>query len=112
MTSAEEVVSSAGDLSCLTALGTTEEKVLVRCLFNFSSSMHAAAAALDPAKICNSVFALAQAFNTFYKEKGKNPIKDCKDEVARQARLLLTEAAGTSLRSGLALLGIDTVETM
>mmetsp|Transcript_98757 Transcript_98757/g.195793 ORF Transcript_98757/g.195793 Transcript_98757/m.195793 type:complete len:487 (+) Transcript_98757:607-2067(+) len=75
MTSAEEVVSSAGDLSCLTALGTTEEKVLVRCLFNFSSSMHAAAAALDPAKICNSVFALAQAFNTFYKEKGKTQLR-------------------------------------
>merc|ERR1712222_246597 len=111
MTSAEVVVSTAGDLSCLTALGTAEEKALVRCLFSFNSSMHAAAAALDPAKICNSVFALAQAFNTLYKEKGKNPIKDCQDEATKQARLLLAEAVGTSIRSGLALLGIDTLET-
>merc|ERR1712107_155594 len=112
-TTGQDVVASAGNLSCLTALGTAEEKALVQCLFNFNSSMHAAAVALDPAKICNSVFALAQAFSTFFKDEMKrNSIKYCQDGTTKQARLLLVEAVGTCIRNSLNLLGIDTLEIM
>lgn len=112
MTSGQAVADATGDISCLAALGTAEEKNVIRCLFNFNSSMHAAAIALDPAKICNCLFALAQAFNTFFKEKATNPIKDCQDVITKQARLLLTETVGVALRNGLGLLGIETIESM
>eukprot|EP00931_Biecheleriopsis_adriatica_P055348 TRINITY_DN3269_c0_g1_i1.p1 TRINITY_DN3269_c0_g1~~TRINITY_DN3269_c0_g1_i1.p1 ORF type:complete len:692 (+),score=152.77 TRINITY_DN3269_c0_g1_i1:57-2132(+) len=112
MTSPKEVLATAGDLSCLAALGTAEERAVVRCLFTFNSSMHAAATALDPAKVCKALLILSQAFSKFFFAKENNPIKECSDPVAKQARLLLVEAVGTALRQGLALLGINTLESM
>merc|ERR1712087_652724 len=101
-----------GGMACLSSLGTSEERAIVRCLSSFNSSMISAAKSLDPAKVCNALYALAQAFSKFWKEKEKHPIWECVDPNLKQARLLLTEAVGVTIRNGLALLGIETLEQM
>merc|ERR1712176_252188 len=87
------VIDGAGQsMDCLGSLGTLEERAIIRCLFTFNSAMAAAAKSFDPAKVCNSVFALTQAFNDFFKGKDENdvhvhPIVECPDATLKQARL-------------------------
>merc|ERR1712185_277508 len=96
------VIAAAGDsMSCLSCLSTTEECAIIRCLSSFNSSLIAAAKSLDPAKVCNALFALAQAFNKFFFEKEKHPILECADKSLKDARLLLTEAVGVAIQNGL-----------
>jgi len=111
--SSADVVETAGSsMECLSCLGTAEERAVIRCLFSFNSSLIAAAESLDPAKVCNALFTMAQAFNKFFFEKEKHPVWECPDTALKNARLLLTEAVGVALKSGLALLGIETLEHM
>jgi len=112
-TTGAAVVAAAGSsMMCLSGLGTAEERAIIRCLSNFNSSMVHAAKTLDPAKVCNALFALAQAFNKFFFEKEKHPIFECTDPALKEARLLLTEAVGIAIQNGLTLLGIETLDHM
>lgn len=99
-------------MSCLSSLDTVEERAIIRCLSSYNSALMTAAKALDPAKVCNALFDIAQAFNKFFKDKEKHPILECNDVAAKQARLLLTHAVGIAIKNGLALLGIETLEHM
>jgi arginyl-tRNA synthetase len=60
----------------------------------------------EPNHLCAHLFEVAQAFSTFY--EACQVLKA--DEPARTSRLALCDVAANTLRSGLALLGIDVLE--
>ncbi|MFA5136242.1 MAG: arginine--tRNA ligase [Patescibacteria group bacterium] len=85
-----------------------EERQLLRKLYQYSKSVYDSANKLSPNILATYLFELAQDFNLFYQ---KNPIN--KAEKSKQAiRLMFTRAVGNTLRHGLDLLGIKTVEKM
>ena len=60
----------------------------------------------EPNHLCAHLFEVAQEFSTFYEAC---PVLKA-DEPARTSRLALCDVAAATLRSGLALLGIDVLE--
>lgn len=83
-----------------------EELSLLRSLVQYPELVLEAAEKFAPNLICNYLFDLAQKFNLFY-QKHKIIGSDQQD-----FRLVLTTAIGITLKSGLNLLGIETVEKM
>ncbi len=85
---------------------TSEENVLLRKLYQYPHIVQSAAKDFSPHYICTYLFDLAQTFNTFYDH--------CKvigsPEEAR--RLTLINASAAVIKSGLGLLGIETLEKM
>lgn len=63
----------------------------------------------EPSIITRRTVDIAQAFNRFYQEC---PIMTAESEELKMARLLLVECAKTTIKTGLALLGIETPERM
>lgn len=85
-----------------------EEKNILRLLYKFPEVVEQAALRYSPHLIATYLFQLAQAFNFFYQ---KHTV--LKAEVAtKQFRLALTQAVGKTLKVGLYLLGIETVNKM
>lgn len=80
-----------------------EERTLVRFILQFPDVVRDAAAAFAPNAICTYLFHLAQQFNLFY---AKHPI------VGNDLRLGLTSATAQTMKNGLSLLGIETMEQM
>ncbi|MBD3279563.1 MAG: arginine--tRNA ligase, partial [Candidatus Pacebacteria bacterium] len=62
-----------------------------------------------PNLLCNYLFTLAQAFNTFYNQ---HSILKAEQSSSKQLRLNLTQAVASVLKQGLELLGIEVVEKM
>ena len=85
-----------------------EENTLLRTLCNFPEIVFEAAKNLAPNLIANYLFDLAQKYNLFYQ---KHKILEAEDNV-RYLRLLLTKATGETIKKGLSLLGIKTVDKM
>ena len=87
-----------------------DEYRLVKQLNNFSDAVKDAAEKNEPFYINRYVTNLAKDFNKFY---NSNPIlkSDVPVEV-KKARLAITDAACGVIKSALALLGIETVESM
>lgn len=85
-----------------------EDRKLAKKLYLFPLAVHEAAAKLSPNLLTNYLFELAQDFNLFYQ---KNPILKAEGDV-RGLRLALTRATGATIRKGLSLLGIETVNKM
>ncbi len=94
-----------GELSLLTG---EEEFVLIKWMNEFQAAVRDAAAKYEPCCVTRYVTDLAQKFNKFYNSCGIMKA----EEPVRKARLLLTEAACTCLRSAMGLLGIQVVERM
>ena len=92
---------------------TEQEKDLMQLLSEFESVVINAQQQLAPHQLCNYLFELAQSFNSFYQ---KVPIltKDTRDEalLSRNFRLQLTEQLASTIKFGLKLLGIATVERL
>ena len=90
-----------------------QEKDLMQLLSEFESVVINAQQQLAPHQLCNYLFELAQSFNSFYQ---KVPIltKDTRDEalLSRNFRLQLTEQLALTIKFGLKLLGISTVERL
>lgn len=85
-----------------------DERQLLRKLYRYTKVVYDSAKKLSPNILATYLFELAQDFNLFYQ---KNPInKAGKNKIA--VRLMLTRAVGNTLRHGLDLLGIKTVEKM
>jgi len=80
-----------------------EEHDLARLLFYFPEIIEDAGKHFAPNTLCSYLFNLAQAFNLLY---AKHPI------LGNDLRLMLTEKTATTLKEGLRLLGIETVERM
>ena len=83
---------------------------VISSLSSFESDVRKAAAVYEPFIISRSLFETASAFNSFY-----NNCRILGDDVEKkdsEARLALCEAVGNVIKSGLYLLGIETVERM
>merc|ERR1711904_750676 len=98
---ASSVIETTGCLESLDSLQTIEEREILKCLASFNSDLMLAAENFDPAKVCNAVSKVSQAFSKFYCQKEKHAIKNCPDATLKEARLLLTAAVGRALYNGL-----------
>jgi arginyl-tRNA synthetase len=83
-----------------------EERAVLRQLEYFEMVVASAVIELQPNQLCNYLLNLARAFNAFYE---RYPIIGSKKEAFR---LQLTQKVGDTLKEGLYLLGIETVERM
>ncbi len=92
----------------LSLLDSDEEFALVKHLNNFQSVVRDAANKYEPSVVTRYVTDLAQLFNKFYNTCN---IMKSEDDI-RKARLMLTEAAATCIKSALHLIGVDVVEKM
>jgi len=108
----EEIKNVKFDTDCLTKLGTAEERELLSSLYQFPKDVQFACDNLDPSKVCDSIYNISQYFNTWYRMKEKHQVVNCSDPELKRARLLLVLASGNSIKKGLNLLGIDTLEQM
>lgn len=85
-----------------------EERELLKKLSRFSEAVQKAAQLYAPHLIAHYLFDLSQTFNLFYQ---KHPVLRA-DEETKQFRLTLTKVVGETVKKGLHLLGIETVEKM
>lgn len=85
-----------------------EEKAIIRILYQYPEVVEQAAKQYAPSLIATFLFSLAQSYNLFYQ---KHQVLKAEGD-ARLLRLTLTVAVGEILKSGLNLLGIETVEKM
>ena len=85
------------------------EKELVMNLSNFKEVVSKAAETLSPALVANYVYDVVKSYNSFYQN---NPILNQENENAKNFRLELSELTGKTIKNGLALLGIGTVNRM
>ncbi len=81
---------------------------LLRSLMKYPEIVQAAAQQFAPNYVANYLFELAQQFNLFYQ---KNQILKVDDDT-KHFRLVLTQSVAKTLKHGLNLLGIKTVEKM
>lgn len=88
-----------------------QEKDVVRRLFDFSDVVERSVESLDPSKVAEYTYDLAATFARMFTDRNRYPILGCEEKLTR-ARLMLADAVGTAVRSGLALLGIETLEEM
>ncbi len=85
------------------------EKELVMELANFKEIIARAADTFSPALVANYVYDLVKAYNSFYQN---NPVLSHDDENTRQFRLELSDLTAKTIKKGLGLLGIGTVDRM
>jgi len=97
---------SSADFSRLTE---DIEYELVKELAGFPTAVSKAVDEFSPHVVANSIYRVAKAFSTFYNQC---PVLNAEDPEVRDARLLLSTAVKQVLANGMALLGIDPVESM
>lgn len=85
------------------------EKDLMMNIFNFKDVVSKAAESLSPALVANYIYELVKSYNSFYQN---NPILKQDNAVAKQFRLELSSVTGKTIKKGLGLLGIGTVDRM
>ncbi|RLD85008.1 MAG: hypothetical protein DRJ09_13400 [Bacteroidetes bacterium] len=86
-----------------------KEKSLIKLLYDYPTTVELAAQNLSPAMIANYVYDLAKEFNQFYQEI---TILKEEDSGKRTFRLALSEFTGNTIKSAMALLGIEVPERM
>ena len=86
-----------------------EERALALLLLQFPSVIEGVVASLEPHRLCNYLYDLAASFHTFYE---KCPVLKATSDAERDSRLVLSHLVASTLKRGLGLLGIDTVEQM
>ena len=106
---AESMGISIGTGDCLKLLTGDDEYALIRALSEFGNSISKAAGSNEPFMIARQIAEIARAHNRFY---NNSSILNCDNDELKAARLALCEAVCTSIREGLDLLGINTVERM
>jgi arginyl-tRNA synthetase len=85
------------------------ERALALQLLGFGSAVDALIADVTPHKLCAYVYALADAFTTFYENC---PVLRAPDEPTRRSRLALCAVTSRTLVTGLSLLGVPTPERL
>ncbi len=91
------------------ALNSDQEKVLGKKLMQFNDAVNNVAAKGLPHVMCSYLFELAGAFSSFYEAC---PILVCDDQDVKNSRLKLAALTAKTLKQGLSLLGIKTLERM
>ncbi|MFU8883988.1 MAG: arginine--tRNA ligase [Cyanobacteriota bacterium] len=110
------IARKGGDLAAesAAAVGATlqfsepQEWALIRELLKFDGVIVEVEAELLPNRLCSYLFELSQVFNRFYDQV---PVLKA-EEPARSSRLALCRLTAASLKLGLGLLGIPTLERM
>lgn len=105
---AQEQNANITDLTDFELPISEKEKYLIQLLTEFPDIVHQAGNEFSPALIANYLFELGKEYNQFYhdfpilKEKGK----------IRNFRLMLSQSAGSIIKTGMGLLGIEVPERM
>ncbi|MUK60552.1 arginine--tRNA ligase [Aliivibrio fischeri] len=86
-----------------------KEKALVAKLMQFEEAVQAVASEGQPHLMCAYLFELAGQFSSFYEAC---PILNNEDEAVKQSRLKLAALTAKTIKQGLELLGIETLERM
>ena len=86
-----------------------KEKVLITKLLQFEEAVKAVASEGLPHVLCTYLFELAGQFSSFYEAC---PILNNEDESIKQSRLKLAALTAKTIKQGLDLLGIETLERM
>jgi len=86
-----------------------KEIALIRMMHEFPEIIDEAARTLNPSLIANFLYELTKEFNQFYHD---HSILSADSEAQVAQRLLLVEAAGNIIESGMNLLGIEVPERM
>lgn len=86
-----------------------KELSLIRYLYKFPEMVEDSAKELNPALIANHLYEVAREFNQFYHD---HSILNADNEEDRNFRLNLSYSAGTVIKNGMFLLGIDVPERM
>ena len=90
-------------------LNTELDKEILTLLKNYKKVIKNSAQDYKPSMIANYLLNLSSTFNKYYNE---NPILNIDDIKTKEARLLLIDSVNLVLKSGLSLLGIETVDQM
>ena len=98
----EEKIISAYEMN-------TSEKELVMNLSNFKEVISRAAETLSPALVANYIYEVVKSYNSFYQN---NSILNQEDQNITDFRLELSALTGKTIKKGLNLLGIGTVNRM
>ena len=85
-----------------------QEKTLALTLLRYPATVRAVAESLEPHRLCQYLYDVAQVFSRFYETC---PVLKA-DEPVRTSRLALSAATADVLRDGLALLGIEVLERL
>ena len=86
-----------------------KEKALIAKLLQFEEAVQAVAREGQPHIMCSYLFELAGQFSSFYEAC---PILVAEDEQVKQSRLKLAALTAKTIKQGLSLLGINTLERM
>ncbi|MEZ8102071.1 arginine--tRNA ligase [Vibrio bivalvicida] len=86
-----------------------KEKALIAKLLQFEEAVQSVAREGQPHIMCSYLFELAGQFSSFYEAC---PILSSEDESVKQSRLKLAALTAKTMKQGLSLLGIDTLERM
>jgi arginyl-tRNA synthetase len=86
-----------------------QEIALGNHLVQFSDTLHQVADKGLPHLLCSYLYELAGLFSSFYENC---PVLNADDEAIKQSRLLLAVLTARTLKQGLGLLGINTLERM
>ncbi|MCK5738068.1 arginine--tRNA ligase [bacterium] len=90
-------------------LNSPAEKAIIRKLHDFPQEILAAAEAYNPSRVCNYLFELGKALNSFYHD---HSVLKAETPELIKARLILSKAVAIVLERGLAILGIGVPERM
>jgi arginyl-tRNA synthetase len=90
-------------------VATPEEWALALRLLAFGDTVDQVARSLEPHRLCTWLYELAAAFHHFYE---RCPVANAGDAALRSSRLALCALVAASLKRGLGLLGIGTVDRM
>ncbi len=85
------------------------ERSLMLKLLQFPGIVNAVAESLEPHRLCTYLYELAGGYHQFYE---RCPVLKADDEATRDSRLALCRLVARTLKQGLQLLGIGTVEQM
>ncbi|CCN48447.1 arginyl-tRNA synthetase [Vibrio nigripulchritudo MADA3029] len=86
-----------------------KEKALIAKLLQFEEAVQSVAREGQPHIMCSYLFELAGQFSSFYEAC---PILIAEDEAVKQSRLKLAALTARTIKQGLSLLGIETLERM
>ncbi|MEZ9349753.1 arginine--tRNA ligase [Vibrio splendidus] len=105
----EQVVYMINEFKYKIVITEEKEKALIAKLLQFEEAVQSVAREGQPHIMCSYLFELAGQFSSFYEAC---PILVAEDETVKQSRLKLAALTAKTIKQGLSLLGIETLERM
>ena len=106
---AENINYHISGLEDFALIGNDDEFMLAKLIYGLGESVRKAAESNEPFILVRQITLIARTFNKFY---NNSPILNNKDEGLKKARLEICQATCIALKTGLQMLGIQTVERM